>query len=190
MLLADHNAASVCLSVSLSLFEAVNNTNTGTVSKATLGKFWETGWSAWLWAFPNALIPSSTALIWTKLAEVFTYDILTRTHFAFNNYAHILCLFTDKVWEWEGGGYDTRLTASVLKQDPNAQMFQKDPNSNWTVLYCSFEISVPFNRLCHSSGAVWESRWTSWAVRPNEPSGFRGRKDLLHRASALVTTCP
>ena len=24
------------------------------------------------------------------------------------------------------------------------------------------------------------------AVRPNEPSGFRGRKDLLNRASALV----
>ena len=42
----------------------------------------------------------------------------------------------------------------------------------------------------HSSGAVWESRWTSWAVRPNEHSGFRGRKDLLNRASALVTTCP
>ena len=42
----------------------------------------------------------------------------------------------------------------------------------------------------HSSGAVWESRWTSWAVRPNEPSGFRGRKELLNRASALVTTCP
>ena len=40
------------------------------------------------------------------------------------------------------------------------------------------------------SGAVWESRWTSWAVRPNEPSGFRGRKELLNRASALVTTCP
>ena len=42
----------------------------------------------------------------------------------------------------------------------------------------------------YSSGAVWESRWTSWTVRPNEPSGFRGRKDLLNRASALVTTCP
>ena len=42
----------------------------------------------------------------------------------------------------------------------------------------------------HSSGAVWESRWTSWAVRPNEPSGFRGRKELLNRASALVTTYP
>ena len=35
-----------------------------------------------------------------------------------------------------------------------------------------------------------ESRWTSWAVRPNEPSGFRGRKELLNRASALVATCP
>ena len=30
----------------------------------------------------------------------------------------------------------------------------------------------------------------SSAVSPNEPSGFRGRKDLLNRASALVTTCP
>ena len=44
--------------------------------------------------------------------------------------------------------------------------------------------------ILYSSGAVWESRWTSWAVRPNEPSGFRGRKELLNRASALVTTCP
>ena len=26
------------------------------------------------------------------------------------------------------------------------------------------------------SGAVLESRWPSWAVRPNEPSGFRGCK--------------
>ena len=26
--------------------------------------------------------------------------------------------------------------------------------------------------------------------RPNKPSGFRGRKELLNRASALVTTCP
>ena len=42
----------------------------------------------------------------------------------------------------------------------------------------------------HSSGAVRESRWPSWAVRPSEPSGFRGRKDLLNHASALVSTCP
>ena len=51
-------------------------------------------------------------------------------------------------------------------------------------------IETATHSVSHSSGAVWESRWTSWVVRPNEPSGFRGRKDLLHRASALVTTCP
>ena len=44
--------------------------------------------------------------------------------------------------------------------------------------------------LDHSSGAVWESRWPSWAVRPNKPSGFCGRKDLLNHASALVSACP
>ena len=42
----------------------------------------------------------------------------------------------------------------------------------------------------HTSGAVWESRWPSWAVRPNEPSGFRGRKAILNHASALVSACP
>ena len=42
----------------------------------------------------------------------------------------------------------------------------------------------------HSSGAVWESRWPSWAVRSNEPSGFRGRKVILNHASALVSACP
>ena len=35
-----------------------------------------------------------------------------------------------------------------------------------------------------------ESRWPSWAVRPNEPSGFRGRKAILNLASALVSACP
>ena len=35
-----------------------------------------------------------------------------------------------------------------------------------------------------------ESRWPSWAVRPNEPSGFRGRKAILNHASALVSACP
>ena len=30
----------------------------------------------------------------------------------------------------------------------------------------------------------------SWAVRPNEPSGFRGRKAILNHASALFLACP
>ena len=65
-------------------------------------------------------------------------------------------------------------------------------HSSWTRTVYSY---ISYITLCglfgrHSSGAVWESRWPSWAVRPNEPSGFRGRKELLNRASALVTTCP
>ena len=44
--------------------------------------------------------------------------------------------------------------------------------------------------IVHSSEAVWESRWPSWAVRPKEPSGFRGRKVILNHASALVSACP
>ena len=43
--------------------------------------------------------------------------------------------------------------------------------------------------LCQSSGAVWESRWPSWAFRPNEPCGFRGRKAILNHAHALVSAC-
>ncbi len=38
-----------------------------------------------------------------------------------------------------------------------------------------------------SSGAVRESRWPSWAFRPNEPYGFRGRKDLLNHAHACLS---
>ena len=35
-----------------------------------------------------------------------------------------------------------------------------------------------------------EEYGTDGAVRPNEPSGFLGHKELLNRALALVTTCP
>ena len=39
--------------------------------------------------------------------------------------------------------------------------------------------------LCESRGAR-----PSWAVRPNEPSGFCGRKAIVSHASALVSACP
>ena len=32
------------------------------------------------------------------------------------------------------------------------------------------------NIQCQTSGAVWKSRWPSWAPRPNEPYGFYERK--------------
>ena len=46
------------------------------------------------------------------------------------------------------------------------------------------------DRVNHSSGAVWESTWPSWAFRPNEPYVFRGRKAILNHAHALVSVCP
>ena len=51
-------------------------------------------------------------------------------------------------------------------------------------------IALPGQGHPQSSGAVWKSRWPSWAFRPNEPYGFCGRKAILNRASALVTICP
>ena len=39
-----------------------------------------------------------------------------------------------------------------------------------------------------SSGAVWKSKWPSWAPRPNEPYGFCGRKATLNHA--VDTVCP
>ena len=50
--------------------------------------------------------------------------------------------------------------------------------------------SEPHTDKHQSSGAVWESRWPSWAPRPNEPYGFRGRKATLSHAHALVTVRP
>ena len=64
------------------------------------------------------------------------------------------------------------------------------PNHSATPYRWVYARNLDAATCSHSSGAVWESRWTSWAVRPNEPSGFCGRKDLLNSASALVTTCP
>ena len=46
-----------------------------------------------------------------------------------------------------------------------------------------FKDSLIVQELC-------ESRWPSWAVRPNEPSGFRGCIAILNHASALVSACP
>ena len=55
------------------------------------------------------------------------------------------------------------------------------------VVIVGFLFSVCFvivQELCESGGGP------SWAVRPNEPSGFRGRKAILNHASALVSACP
>ena len=91
---------------------------------------------------------------------------------------------------WRGGGGGGGGGGGWKKKE-------KDKKETVTVLVtwraCKYKIHKLRSQVfiaCHSSGAVWESRWPSWAVRPNEPSGFRGRKELLNHASALLTTCP
>ena len=46
-------------------------------------------------------------------------------------------------------------------------------------------IRLIVQELCESRGGR-----PGLSVLTDEPSGFRGRKELLNRASALVTTCP
>ena len=48
----------------------------------------------------------------------------------------------------------------------NSGRFQQGPEKCESTIL----VSCRYSRLYqHSSGAVWESRWPSWAVRPNEP---------------------
>ena len=67
--------------------------------------------------------------------------------------------------------------SAVSLLESGEQRYIKAINNNSSLL-------IIVQELCESRGG------RSWAVRPNEPSGFRGRKDLFNRASALVTTCP
>ena len=57
----------------------------------------------------------------------------------------------------------------------------------YVVFICStvHTISLIVQELCESRGGR-----PGLAVRPNEPSGFRGRKAILNHASALVSACP
>ena len=120
---------------------------------------------------------------------------------------HALCStnFTFAIVRTEGNLLPTQLTLQqqnyrpVLQQEIMLQTFSCK-NEMWpkptptttattknSAAYNSHSISIVH---IQSSGAVWKSRWPSWAVRPNGPYGFCGRKELLNRASALVTVCP
>ena len=50
----------------------------------------------------------------------------------------------------------------------------------WLLFKCRF-VAWQMGSPRHSSGAVWRSRWPSWAFRPNERDGFCGRKATLNQ---------
>ena len=52
-------------------------------------------------------------------------------------------------------------------------------DSSWTV--ATFKFNVALRPQRQSSGAVWRSRWSSWAPVPNKRDGVCGRKATLKR---------
>ena len=46
------------------------------------------------------------------------------------------------------------------------------------------------DKIVRLAGSIVQELCESRGGRPNEPSGFRGRKAILNHASALVSACP
>ena len=67
--------------------------------------------------------------------------------------------------------------ARVSRENKICSLNLKGWSSNTSANSSVLKPTLP-QTACHSSGAVWESRWPSWAICPNEPSGFRGRKAI------------
>ena len=99
-----------------------------------------------------------------------------------------VCVWYDFLWY---GGRGNGLLCLYCEQakliwQRNTQWMQW-----WLCHYCSLGYSQNTAQIhLHISGSVWESRWPSWAVCPNKPSGFRGRKAILNHVLALVSACP
>ena len=56
------------------------------------------------------------------------------------------------------------------------------------VCYC-LTMARLFLRYVDDGLVLGMSAWPSWALRPKEPHGFRGRKAILNHAQALVSAC-
>ena len=82
-----------------------------------------------------------------------------------------------------------RAPTSVIS---SALVFLEATHQPWGWTWKNMPFLKPHNttRNRHSSGAGLESRWPSWAVHPNKPYGFHGRKTILNHAHDLVSACP
>ena len=65
-----------------------------------------------------------------------------------------------------GSGRGVLYTQDAASPGGKLQALVYDILPSTTAVYPGVDAS----HVYHSSGAVRESRWTSWAVRPNEPS--------------------
>ena len=80
------------------------------------------------------------------------------------------------------------LLARSLKVSPQTEGIQRN-----VVLYCTKPVLFVSKQctkrvmlvVMSDQNVIVQELWPSWAVRPNEPYGFRGRKAVLNHASAL-----
>ena len=92
-------------------------------------------------------------------------------------------VWTDVKQHWTMSRFVPNMSTDIREHEALHHHHHSLPLSVSLSLCLSVSVSV-------HGGAVWNSRWPSWAFRPNEPYGFCGRKATLNHASALVTVCP
>ena len=88
------------------------------------------------------------------------------------NYLKYTCIKRRTLFFWQ-------LTAAVRGRPAGLVVLLTSGKSPASLLHQDFTWSW---QVSESSGAVWESRWPSWAPRPNEPYGFCGRKATVNHA--------
>ena len=70
----------------------------------------------------------------------------------------------------------------MQKNDNERFMLGKHLNESFPAMICN---ALWTTDKSQTSGAVWKSRWPSWAPVPNKPYGFCGHKATLNQLSCL-----
>ena len=63
------------------------------------------------------------------------------------------------------------------------------PSQTYHSLYQGFKVLLYLILWFQRSGAVWKSRWPSWAPVPNKPYGLCGRKATLNQPMSYSFQC-
>ena len=66
-------------------------------------------------------------------------------------------------------------TVFPFPKDPSKSLYQKE----------TYTVPIPLQKGCQSSGAVWKSRWPSWAPVPNKPTVYVDVKQHWTRTHEL-----
>ena len=62
--------------------------------------------------------------------------------------------------------------------------------ADWLIAACHSNVDDTLTDFWSELTVIVQEGCENRGGRPNEPSGFRGRKTILNHASALVSSCP